>query len=86
MSKQYYIVGRSKGAEDKYFCSCATQGEEMIPWAYSMSKVFANKGDAMRKRDELKPKWKGLVLRVCRYRSYSGESMADRPDYYYYYY
>lgn len=79
--KRYHIVGRAKGSEDKYFCSCPTQGEQFLEYAYSMSYVFTHKGKAMRKRDKLKERWKGLTLRVCRYTD-GEESMADRPGWY----
>lgn len=46
-----------------------------------MSYVFTHKGKAMRKRDKLKERWKGLTLRVCRYTD-GEESMADRPGWY----
>lgn len=61
---RYYISGRTKGLEERFYCTSATQGAKFISWAYSMCHIFDNKCDVLKKRNEIKPRWKGLQLSV----------------------
>lgn len=76
---KYFIVGRRKGNDETYYVSSITQGERMIPWAYSMATTFTNKGIAIKKRQQLQPHYKGLQLSVRKYEPDNSDSYAFGP-------
>lgn len=63
---QYYIVAQPIGmrSSPSYFCSSPTQGERILPFAYSMAKRFDNKGDALSKVKQLEIEYRGLKFSV----------------------
>jgi hypothetical protein len=62
MSKQYYIVAQPKngGSTPTYFVSSQTQGEKMIPFAFSWATRFFNRADVKAKIKQLAAEYKGL--------------------------
>jgi len=75
----YYISGRGTG-EELFYVSSPTQGERMIPFAYSMAYTFRNKGVALRTKLRLKEMFKGLILSVRKYSPDNSDSYAFGPS------
>lgn len=62
--KQYYIEAAQSMGGALFFCSSVTQGERMVPFAYSMAVRFESKGKAIAKKKKLAEKYKGLKLTI----------------------
>lgn len=63
--KRYIIVARSKGLEDRYYVTSATQGPKLIPWAYSMAVIFDSLKEARKQVTWLKQHFKGVQQWRC---------------------
>ena len=60
-NQNFYVITGKSGPMTSYFCSSETQGEKMIPNAYSMAYRFNNESAAIKQLNKLKLIYKGIV-------------------------
>ena len=67
MKDQFYIVANQAAGNygvPEYYCISPTQGEQLVPFAYSMAKRFDNSDDAREVCTRLSAEYKGLRFTI----------------------
>ena len=66
MKDQFYIVANQSGnyGVSEYYCISPTQGEQLVPFAYSMAKRFDSSDEAREVCTRLAAKYKGLRFTI----------------------